>query len=111
MTTSKALSLMRVSCGEKRSPSGIGADLIRSAKTGVDRGQAACGLYGQLALARQMRKPRPMAADPRTLLRSLFDAAVAAADPRLCVPPHLPSPPNGRTIVIGAGKAAAAMAA
>ncbi|MFO0989067.1 MAG: glycerate kinase [Alphaproteobacteria bacterium] len=48
---------------------------------------------------------------PRALLRSLFDAAVAAAHPRLCVPPHLPAPPaNGRTIVVGAGKAAAAMA-
>jgi hydroxypyruvate reductase len=48
---------------------------------------------------------------PRALLRSLFDAAVAAAHPRLCVPPHLPAPPEkGRTIVVGAGKAAAAMA-
>lgn len=48
---------------------------------------------------------------PRALLRSLFDAAVAAAHPQLCVPPHLPAPPaNGRTIVVGAGKAAAAMA-
>ncbi len=41
----------------------------------------------------------------------MFDAAVAAASPSLCVPPHLPHPPNGRTIVIGAGKAAASMAA
>ncbi len=48
---------------------------------------------------------------PRTLLRSLFDTAVVAAHPRLCVPPHLPAPPeNGRAIVVGAGKAAAAMA-
>ncbi len=46
----------------------------------------------------------------RALLRELFDAAVAAADPARCVPPHLPAPPVGRTIVIGAGKAAAAMA-
>ena len=49
----------------------------------------------------------------RTLLRSLFDAAVAAADPARCVPPHLPRVdqlPKGRTIVVGAGKAAAAMA-
>jgi hydroxypyruvate reductase len=41
----------------------------------------------------------------------MFDAAVAAASPSLCVPPHLPHPPKGRTIVIGAGKAAASMAA
>ena len=51
------------------------------------------------------------ASDPRVLLRSLFDAAVAAADPALIVPQHLPEPPKGRTIVVGAGKAAAAMAA
>jgi len=51
------------------------------------------------------------ASDPRVLLRSLFDAAVAAADPALIVPKHLPEPPKGRTIVVGAGKAAAAMAA
>ena len=48
--------------------------------------------------------------DPRTLLRQMFDAAVASAQPALCLPPHLPQPPAGRTIVIGAGKASAAMA-
>jgi glycerate 2-kinase len=59
-----------------------------------------------------MRNHQRMAAvDARTLLRSLFDAAVAAADPLACVPPNLPAPPTGRTIVVGAGKAAAAMAA
>ena len=49
--------------------------------------------------------------DSRTILREMFDAAIAAASPALCVPPHLPKPPKGRTIVVGAGKAAAAMAA
>jgi len=48
--------------------------------------------------------------DPRGFLRSLFDSAVAAALPDKVVPPHLPDPPSGRTIVIGAGKASAAMA-
>ena len=48
--------------------------------------------------------------DPRTLLRQMFDAAIASAQPALCLPPHLPEPPRGRTIVIGAGKASAAMA-
>ena len=49
--------------------------------------------------------------DPRgTLLRNMFAAAIAAADPALCVPKHLPAPPKGRTIVLGAGKAAASMA-
>nr|WP_315233538.1 glycerate kinase [uncultured Albidiferax sp.] len=55
-----------------------------------------------------------MAATPATdrtaLLRRMFDAAVAVAQPALCLPPHLPAPPKGRTIVIGAGKASAAMA-
>ena len=55
--------------------------------------------------------PSMAASDPRVLLRSLFDAAVAAADPALIVPNYLPEPPKGRTIVVGAGKAAAAMAA
>lgn len=47
---------------------------------------------------------------PRALLRAMFDAAIAAAQPALCLPPHLPPPPKGRTLVIGAGKASAAMA-
>ncbi len=48
--------------------------------------------------------------DPRAFLRTLLDAAVGAADPMRCVPPLLPPPPEGRTLVVGAGKAAAAMA-
>jgi len=40
----------------------------------------------------------------------MFNAAIKAAQPELCVPPHLPAPPKGRLIVIGAGKASAAMA-
>ncbi|HEY1150047.1 MAG TPA: glycerate kinase [Pseudoduganella sp.] len=46
----------------------------------------------------------------RDLLRQMFDAAVASAQPALCIPPHLPARPKGRLIVIGAGKASAAMA-
>ena len=48
--------------------------------------------------------------DPRQLLRAMFDAAVAAAQPDLCLAQHLPQPPKGRTLVIGAGKASASMA-
>ncbi len=48
--------------------------------------------------------------EPRQLLRSLLDAAIASAQPALCVPPNLPEPPPGRTLVVGAGKASAAMA-
>jgi len=47
---------------------------------------------------------------PREMLRTLFDAAIAAADPARCVPPYLPPDDGGRLIVIGAGKASAAMA-
>ncbi|HYD69247.1 glycerate kinase [Azospirillum sp.] len=47
---------------------------------------------------------------PRDLLRRMFDAAVESAQPARCVPPHLPDPPKGRLLVIGAGKASAAMA-
>jgi len=48
--------------------------------------------------------------NPRELLLGSFQAAVAAADPLEIVPRHLPKPPKGRTLVVGAGKAAAAMA-
>jgi glycerate 2-kinase len=47
---------------------------------------------------------------PRVLLRRMFDAAIASAQPALCIPPNLPAAPRGRLIVIGAGKASAAMA-
>ena len=51
-------------------------------------------------------------ADARALLRDLFDAALAAASPATCLAPYIAklAPPKGRTIVIGAGKASAAMA-
>lgn len=47
---------------------------------------------------------------PRELLGNMFTAAVNAAQPEHCIPRFLPEPPKGRTIVIGAGKASAAMA-
>ena len=48
--------------------------------------------------------------DAKTFLAGLFDAAVKAADPLEALRPHLPAPPTGRTVVIGAGKGAAQMA-
>ena len=52
-----------------------------------------------------------MTGNVRTLLSELYDAAVSAAHPATCLPPHLPLPPgNGRLIVLAVGKAAAAMA-
>ena len=52
----------------------------------------------------------PSNLDPKVLLREMFEAAIAAAQPARCVPPSLPEPPKGRLVVIGAGKASAAMA-
>lgn len=46
----------------------------------------------------------------RELLEGSFASALRAADPLRIVPAHLPAPPKGRTLVVGAGKAAAAMA-
>lgn len=59
-----------------------------------------------------MNAARPQVAAP-ALLRRMFDAAIASAQPALCVPPHLPASQTlggGRLVVIGAGKASAAMA-
>lgn len=57
-----------------------------------------------------MTNPKPLPPRDIMLLKNLFSAAIAAADPALRVPPYLPKPPKGRTIVVGAGKASAAMA-
>lgn len=48
--------------------------------------------------------------NPRDFLLGMFQAAIDAAQPASCLPPHMPFPPEGRLIVIGAGKASAAMA-
>ena len=47
----------------------------------------------------------------RIALRAMFDAAVASADPRQVLAAHLPERPDGRVVVVGAGKSAAVMAA
>ncbi|GLS33980.1 glycerate 2-kinase [Mesorhizobium albiziae] len=52
-----------------------------------------------------------MNVDPKPFLTSVFNAAVAAADPDRTIRNHLPPKPKGRTIVIGAGKGSAQMAA
>lgn len=49
--------------------------------------------------------------NPRSLLTAVFEAAIAAADPGRAIRAHLPERPKGRTIVIGAGKGSAQMAA
>src|SRR5687767_14615530 len=47
---------------------------------------------------------------PKDLLLGSFHAALEVADPLKIVPQHLPTPPKGRRLVVGAGKAAGAMA-
>jgi glycerate 2-kinase len=49
--------------------------------------------------------------EARNLLRRMLEAAIAAADPAKVLAPHLPPPPRGRCVVVGAGKAAGSMAA
>ena len=49
-------------------------------------------------------------ARPEEFLNALMAAAIAAANPLTALPPPLPAPPKGRTVVLGAGKASAAMA-
>ncbi|WP_375175902.1 glycerate kinase [Pseudooceanicola sp.] len=51
-----------------------------------------------------------MTPDDKAFLTALFDAAVDAADPAVALQGHLPDPPAGRTVVIGAGKGAAQLA-
>ncbi len=53
--------------------------------------------------------PQPLN-DPLKFLNALFAKAIEAADPAHCLPSYLPTPPRGRTVVVGAGKAAASMA-
>ncbi|MDZ7851174.1 MAG: glycerate kinase [Halomonas sp.] len=63
-----------------------------------------------------MKTPSPLVTDgpfetPRAWLRHLADTSIAAVHPDTLLPDRLPEPPPGRTVVVGAGKAAAAMAA
>lgn len=53
----------------------------------------------------------PAITDPRRFLEALFTSAVAAADPEKVIAANLPARPKGRTVVVGAGKGAAQMAA
>ncbi len=55
-------------------------------------------------------KSTQMPQDPLELLRQLFDSSIKASIPAHALPMHLPEPPAGRTVVVGAGKASAAMA-
>ena len=65
-------------------------------------------LQNQADLRSAMARLAP--GDDRRLLLGMFRAAIDSADPARCVPPHLPAVPVGRTVVVGAGKASAAMA-
>jgi glycerate 2-kinase len=62
------------------------------------------------SLARRNSGVARVPTDPGEFLRALFAAALAAADPDRALADRLPAPVRGRTVVVGAGKAAAAMA-
>ena len=51
-----------------------------------------------------------MVQPPDKFLQHLFETGIDAVSAKICLPDHLPAAPPGRTIVVGAGKAAAAMA-
>jgi hydroxypyruvate reductase len=57
-----------------------------------------------------MQQCETMEINEREILKQLFKAAVDAADPKITLPPNLPKPPKGKTIVIGCGKGVAQMA-
>ena len=75
---------------------------------------ASAKLRGKPASPRRTRLIKIARMNPSALLHRSYLAAVAAADPLKIVPPHLrphlPLPGSGKTLVIGAGKAAASMA-
>lgn len=65
---------------------------------------------GQNLVPTALRSADVATAQHLQTLQSLFGVALACVDPVHCVAPHLPAPPTGRTIVLGAGKASARMA-
>ena len=68
-------------------------------------------MYGDARVLQDRAQKDPGPADPRAVLDAAFRAAVSRAHPATCLPPHLPAPPqDGRLLILGAGKAAAAMA-
>lgn len=69
------------------------------------------GTAGLTAVAIDMQRSSFLIGNPRSLLKALFETAVAAADPARVIADHMPKPVRGRTVVVGAGKASAAMAA
>ena len=57
-----------------------------------------------------MQQCETMETSEREILKQLFKAAVDAADPKITLPPNLPTPPKGKTVVVGCGKGVAQMA-
>ena len=57
-----------------------------------------------------MQQCETMETSEREILKQLFKAAVDASDPKIILPPNLPTPPKGKTVVVGCGKGVAQMA-
>jgi len=110
------------SCEMPRSPSALGTPCWRGRTEQQHRRLALLvvnGKWRRIAGNEQLLHRVPICEDranercrSRVLLRDLFDAALADARPATCLAPYIDGlqPPKGRTIVIGAGKASAAMA-
>ncbi len=101
-----------------RKPYGSQYPLLRGTPLRVSGNYNAASYIRFHEMDRHTHKPKGRSAtagDPpthaRRLLLESFGAAVAAATPAVILPPHLPAPPRGRTLVVGGGKAAASMAA
>lgn len=75
-----------------------------------DKAQPLCHAQDYLRDVLENRATPSMQINPHEFLNNLFEAALDAVRGDKRVPPFLPSPPKGRTVVVGAGKAAAAMA-
>src|SRR5271167_3839672 len=87
-------------------------DYATSTVQGISRWRS-CGARYEMAAGLARRKRDVTIRDDQAageFLRALFDAALAAADPDRAVADRIPAAVRGRTVVVGAGKAAAAMA-
>ncbi|WP_412049072.1 glycerate kinase [Hoeflea sp. Naph1] len=77
-------------------------------------GIAAAGLGGgRISAGRDQKRAYQLehGSDHKPFFTALFEAAIAAADPALSIRKYLPEKPKGRTVVVGAGKGVAQMAA
>ena len=91
-------------------PGGGGRRLLRLAHSRRSRRPDPAARRARHLRRHHRRQAEAAGMNPRELCRAMFDAAVARAQPAICLPPHLPPPPRGRLIVLACGKSGAHMA-